>query len=323
MKAIRAHRYGGPEVLSLDELSLPSPGPGQALVAVEYAGVNYIDVYHRTGLYPLSLPVGLGLEGAGVALAVGPDVALTPGARVAWNGVTGSYATHVLAPADRLVPVPPALSSAQAAAAMLQGMTAHYLTRSTFPLGPGHTCLVHAAAGGVGLLLCQLGRRAGARVIGTTSTDEKAAAARAAGAASVIRYDQTDFADEVQRLTGGAGVDVVYDSVGVNTFEGSLRCLVPRGMLVLFGQSSGSVPPVDIKLLAGRSLFLTRPVLGHYTATRSELRARAEDVLSWVAGGELHLTIDRELPLESAAEAHQLLESRRTSGKLLLSCSAG
>ncbi|HKE14568.1 MAG TPA: quinone oxidoreductase [Kofleriaceae bacterium] len=321
MKAIRAHRYGGPEVLTLDELSLPSPGPGQALVAVEHAGVNFIDVYHRTGLYPGQLPLAIGQEGAGVVEAVGPDVALTPGARVAWTGVQGSYATHLLAPADRLVPVPPALSSAQAAAAMLQGMTAHYLTRSTFALGPGHTCLVHAAAGGVGLLLCQLGRRIGARVIGTASTDEKAAAARAAGAATVIRYDQTDFAEEVLRLTGGAGLEVAYDSVGMSTFEGSLRSLAQRGMLVLFGQSSGPVPPIEIKQLAGRSLFLTRPTLGHYTATRSELRARADDVLSWVASGELHLTVDRELPLSRAAEAHQLLEGRRTSGKLLLSTS--
>jgi len=321
MKAIRAHRYGGPEVLAVDELPLPSPGPGQALVAVEYAGVNFIDVYHRTGLYPSQLPLGIGLEGAGVVESVGPDVALSPGARVAWTSVPGSYATHIVAPADRLVPVPPALEPAQAAAAMLQGMTAHYLTRSTFVLGPGHTCLVHAAAGGVGLLMCQLGRRAGARVIGTVSTEEKAAAARAAGAAAIIRYDQTDFADEVLRLTGGAGVEVVYDSVGVDTYERSLRCLAPRGMLVLFGQSSGSVPPIDVKALAARSLFLTRPVLAHYTATASELRARADDVLSWVASGELRLTIDRELPLDRAAEAHQLLEGRRTSGKLLLSTS--
>jgi NADPH:quinone reductase len=319
MKAIRAHRYGDPDVLTLDELSLPSPGPGQALVAVEYAGVNFIDVYHRTGLYPGQLPVAIGQEGAGVVEAVGPDVALTPGARVAWTGVQGSYATHIVAPADRLVPIPPALSSAQAAAAMLQGMTAHYLTRSSFTLEPGHTCLVHAAAGGVGLLLCQLGRRVGARVIGTASTDEKAAAARAAGAAAVIRYDQTDFADEVLRLTGGAGVEVAYDSVGMTTFEGSLRALAPRGMMVLFGQSSGLVPPFDIKMLAGRSLFLTRPTLVHYTATRSELRARADDVLSWVASGELRLTIDRELPLSRAAEAHELLQGRKTSGKLLLS----
>ncbi|HYU15499.1 MAG TPA: quinone oxidoreductase, partial [Candidatus Acidoferrum sp.] len=254
----------------------------------------------------------------GVIEAVGPDVALVPGARVAWTGIQGSYATHLLAPADRLVPVPPALSSAQAAATMLQGMTAHYLTRTTYPVGPGHTCLVHAAAGGVGLLLCQLGRRAGARVIGTASTDQKVAAARAAGADTVIRYDKVDFAGEVARLTGGAGLEVAYDSVGVSTYEGSLRCLAVRGMLVLFGQSSGPVPPLDLKLLAARSMFLTRPTLGHYTASRSELRARADEVLSWVGSGELRLTIDRELPLDRAVEAHQLLESRVTSGKLLL-----
>jgi len=302
----------------LEELPTPAPGPGQALIAVEYAGVNFIDVYHRTGLYPMPTPMPLGLEGAGVVQAVGSGVALGPGARVAWTSIPGSYATHVVAPADRLVAIPPGLSSAQACAAMLQGLTAHYLTQSTYPLSPGGTCLVHAAAGGVGLLLCQLGRRAGVRVIGTTSSDEKAAAARAAGADAVIRYDQIDFAAETLRLTDGAGVDVVYDSVGVTTFEGSLRCLAPRGMLVLFGQSSGPVPPVDLKLLAARSLFLTRPTLVHYTATPSELRTRADDLLSWVTRGELHLTIDRELPLESAAEAHRLLESRATSGKLLL-----
>jgi NADPH2:quinone reductase len=318
MKAIRAQRPGGPETMLLEELPTPAPGPGMALVAVERAGVNFIDVYHRTGLYPMPVPIPLGLEGAGTVEAVGPGVALAPGARVAWSGIPGSYATHVLAPADRLVPVPADLGPAQACAAMLQGMTAHYLTVSTFPLGPGKTCLVHAAAGGVGLLLCQLGRRAGARVIGTTSTDEKAAAARAAGADEVIRYDRTDFAGETLKLTGGAGVDVVYDSVGVTTFEGSLRCLAPRGMLALFGQSSGSVPPFDPKLLAAKSLFMTRPSLMHYTATAAELRQRADDVLSWVTGGELVLAIDRELPLADAAEAHRLLESRATSGKLLL-----
>ena len=318
MKAIRAHRHGGPDVLELDEIPTPSPGPGQALVAVEYAGVNFIDCYHRTGLYPMPLPLTAGLEGSGVVEAVGPDAAIAPGARVAWSGVPGSYASHLLAPVDRLVPVPAGVSPAQAAAAMLQGMTAHYLTRSAFPLGPGQTCVVHAAAGGTGMLLCQLGRRASTRVIGTTSTEKKAAAARAAGADAVIRYDQTDFAEEVLRLTGGAGVDVVYDSVGVSTFEGSLRCLATRGMLVMFGQSSGPVPSLDLKKLAARSLFLTRPTLVHYTATQAELRSRAGDVLSWVASGELRLTIDRELPLASAAEAHRLLESRQTSGKLLL-----
>jgi NADPH:quinone reductase len=318
MKAIRAPRPGGPDVLVLEELPTPTPGPGQALVAVEYAGVNYIDVYHRTGLYPMPLPIPIGLEGAGVVEAVGPDVALSPGARVAWTGIPGSYASHVAAPADRLVEIPKAVSTAQAAAAMLQGMTAHYLTHTTFPLGPGRTCLVHAAAGGAGLLLCQLGRRLGARVIGTASTDAKVAAARVAGADAVIRYDQVDFADEVLRMTGGAGVDVAYDSVGVKTYEGSLRCLATRGMLVLFGQSSGPVPPLDLKLIAARSLFLTRPTLVHYTAQSAELRARADDVLGWVASGELRIAIDRELPLGRAAEAHTLLESRATSGKLLL-----
>ena len=251
------------------------------------------------------------------------DPAGKGGAGVQLGGEPGSYSRK--APAkqskagvtvQRIMPAD--LGPAQACAAMLQGMTAHYLTVSTFPLGPGKPCLVHAAAGGVGLLLCQLGRRAGARVIGTTSTDEKAAAARAAGADEVIRYDRTDFAAETMKLTGGVGVDVVYDSVGVTTFEGSLRCLAPRGMLALFGQSSGSVPPFDPKLLAAKSLFMTRPSLVHYTATAAELRQRADEVLSWVTAGELALKIDREVPLADAAEAHRLLESRATSGKLLL-----
>ena len=319
MKAIRAHRPGGPESLQLDELPTPTPGAGEALVRVEAAGVNYIDVYHRSGLYPVPAPIALGCEGAGVVEAIGAGVHdVAPGARVAWTEVPGSYATHVVARADKLVPVPDELDAAHAAAAMLQGMTAHYLTRSTVRLGVGDTCLVHAAAGGVGLLLCQLGRRAGARVLGTVSTDEKAAAARAAGADEVIRYDRTDFAEEVLRFTGGAGARVVYDGVGASTFDGSLRCLAVRGMLALFGQASGPVPPLDLSRLAARSLFITRPVLFHYVAERGELLERAGEVLGMVARGELRLTIDRELPLAEAAEAHRLLEGRATSGKLLL-----
>lgn len=318
MKAIRAHRHGGPDVLELDELPTPSPATGQALVAVEVAGVNFIDTYHRSGLYKTALPVAIGLEGAGTVEAVGPGVALAIGTRVAWTGVPGSYASHVIAPADRLVAIPDRLESTQAAALMLQGMTAQYLTRTTYPLAGGDTCLVHAAAGGVGLLLCQMGRLAGARVIGTVSNEKKADAARAAGASEIIRYDQTDFAAEVQRLTGGAGLPVVYDGVGATTWQGSLACLAVRGMLVLFGQSSGAVPPIDPFLLSARSLFLTRPALHHYTRDRAELMARASEVLGHGAEGALAVAIDRELPLEQAAEAHRLLEGRQTSGKLLL-----
>jgi len=319
MKAIRIHRHGGPDALQLDELDTPAPGPGQALVKVEAAGVNFIDVYHRSGLYPQPLPAGIGREGAGVVEAVGPDVTeLAPGVRVAWAEVAGSYATHVIAPVDKLVPVPGGVDAARAAAVMLQGMTAHYLTRSTFPLGAGDTCLVHAAAGGVGLLLCQLGRLAGARVIGTASTEAKAEAARAAGADEVIRYDQADFAEEVLRVTGGAGARVIYDGVGASTWEGDLRCLGMRGMLVLFGQSSGPVPPIDPLRLASRSLFLTRPTLFHYVAQRPELLARAGEILGLVAGGRLRVAVDRELPLAEAQKAHELLEARKTSGKLLL-----
>jgi NADPH2:quinone reductase len=319
VKSIRIHRTGGPEVLELDDLLIPAPEAGQARVAVEAAGVNFIDVYHRTGLYPLALPAGIGREGAGVVEAVGSGVReLAPGDRVAWAGVEGSYASHVIAPVDRLVPVPDAVPTRLAAAAMLQGMTAHYLTRAIRPLSAGDTCLVHAAAGGVGLLLCQLGRLAGARVLGTASTEAKADAARAAGAEEVIRYDQTDFASEVLRRTGDAGVDVVYDGVGRTTFDGSLRCLGMRGMMVLFGQASGPVAPIDPAALAARSLFLTRPSLFHYIAERGELLARARDIFALIERGDLQLAIDRELPLAEAGEAHRLLERRATSGKLLL-----
>ena len=318
MKVIRAHHHGGPEVLQLDELPTPEPAAGEALVRVEAAGVNYIDTYHRSGLYPRPLPQALGLEGAGTVEAAGPGVSLERGTRVAWTGVPGSYATHVIAPADKLVMVPPDLPTAKAAAAMLQGMTAHYLTQTVFPLGRSHTCLVHAAAGGVGLLVCQMAARAGARVLGTASTDAKVVAAQAAGATDMIRYDEVDFAGEVKRLTSGSGVDVVYDGVGRTTFDGSLESLRVRGMMVLFGQASGPVPPVDLLVLSPRALFLTRPSLHHYTRTRAELEMRAQDVLAWIASGDLRLTIDRELPLEQAGRAHELLESRQTSGKLLL-----
>jgi NADPH2:quinone reductase len=320
MHAIRIHVTGGPEVLRYEELAQPRPGAGQVLVRVVAAGVNYIDTYHRSGLYPLALPATLGQEGAGTVEALGPEVtSLKLGDRVAWTGVPGSYAEYVVAPADRLVAVPPALTLEQAAAAMLQGMTAHYLACTTYPLQAGQSCLVHAAAGGVGLLLVQIAKLRGARVIGTVSTSAKAELAREAGADHVIRYTEADVETEVKQLTDGAGVQVVYDSVGRATFEKSLNCLARRGMLVLFGQSSGPVAPFDPQILNQKgSLFLTRPSLAHYIATRQELLARAGDILGWIAGGRLRLRIHATYPLARAADAHRDLESRATSGKLLL-----
>jgi NADPH2:quinone reductase len=318
--AIRIHTTGGPEVLRYEELPQPHPAAGQVLVRVAASGVNYIDIYHRSGLYPLPLPATLGQEGAGTVEAVGPGVVgIQPGDRVAWSGIPGSYADYILAPAERLVGVPAHLGLEQAAAAMLQGMTAHYLACTTYPLAAGETCLVHAAAGGVGLLLVQIAKLRGARVIGTVSTAAKADLARQAGADYVIRYTEQDFEAEVRRITHGAGVQVVYDSVGRVTFEKSLNCLARRGMLVLFGQSSGPVPPFDPQILNQKgSLFLTRPSLAHYTATREELLSRAGEVLGWIAAGRLALRIHRTYPLARAAEAHRDLESRATSGKLLL-----
>ncbi len=320
-RVIRVHAYGGPEAMQFDTVELPPPGRGEVRVRVEAAGVNFIDVYQRKGLYPAkAMPRPLGLEGAGVVEALGPEVAgFSPGQRVAWADVVGSYATHVNARAAVLVPIPDGIEAREAAAAMLQGMTAHYLARSTFPLGAGHTCVVHAAAGGVGLLLCQLAREAGARVIGLVSTAEKETLARAAGADEVIRVDRLDFEPEVRRLTGGRGVDVVYDSVGRDTFDRSLSCLRPRGLLVLFGASSGPVPPLDLQVLNAKgSLYLTRPSLGAYVATRDELLARAGEVLGAIASGRLALRIDSTLPLAEAAEAHRRLEGRKTAGKVLL-----
>lgn len=320
MHAIRIHAPGGPDVLRYEETPQPALGPGQATVRVEAAGVNYIDTYHRSGLYRLPLPVTLGQEGAGTVVAVAPGVtAVHPGDRVAWTGVQGSYADYLVAPADRLVHVPEGLSLEQAAATMLQGMTAHYLACTTFPLKPGDTCLVHAAAGGVGLLLTQIAKLRGARVIGTVSTDEKAGLAREAGADHVVLYTTQDFEAEVKRLTQAQGVQAVYDSVGRTTFEKSLNCLARRGMLVLFGQSSGPVSPLDPQVLNQKgSLFLTRPSLGHYIATRDELLARATELFGWVAGGKLKLRIHARYPLARAADAHRDLEGRRTTGKLLL-----
>ena len=319
MRAIRVSATGGPEVLELVELPRPEPGPGELLVRVEHAGVNFVDVYHRRGWYAKPLPFVPGEEGAGTVIAAGAGALPGPGARVAWAQAAGGYATHALIPAERAVPVPDGVDTRDAAALMLQGMTAHYLARSTFPLAAGHVCVVHAAAGGVGLLLVQLARAAGARVIGVTSTEAKADAARAAGCERVVRA--ADVVAAVKELTGGRGADVVYDSVGADTFMQSLDALAPRGLLALYGQSSGPVPPIDLQLLSQKgSLFATRPTLRHYVLARAELLARAADVLGMYAHGALALTIDRELPLAQAADAHRLLESRATSGKLLLDC---
>jgi NADPH2:quinone reductase len=321
VKAIRVHAPDGPDALRLDDLPRPEPGAAQVLIAVEAAGVNYIDVYQRTGQYKTALPFVPGQEAAGTVAALGPGVnGLRIGDRVAcYHAGLGAYAEHAVAPADRVVPLPVGVSTAQGAALMLQGMTAHYLACTTYPLHPGDTCLVHAAAGGVGHLLCQIAKRRGARVIGTVSTAAKAALARESGADEVISYVEQDFEAEVRRLTGGAGVQVVYDSVGRTTFDAGLRCLARRGMMVLFGQSSGPVSPLDPQLLNQRgSLFLTRPTLGHYVATRAELEARAGELLRWVQDETLVLHIDREWPLSQAADAHRALESRTTAGKLLL-----
>jgi NADPH:quinone reductase len=320
MKAIRVHQYGGPEVMQLEELPTPEPGPGQALVNVEACGVNFIDIYKRSGLYKGQLPISLGEEGAGTVEAVGPDVRdVKVGDRVAWTSVMGSYATHNVIPADRLVPLPEGLKPEDGAAAMLQGMTAHYLSHSTYPLKDGDSCLIHAAAGGVGLLLTQMAKLRGARVFGTVSTEDKAQLARDAGADEVILYTRQDFQAEVRRLTDGKGVNVVYESVGKDTFDKSLDCLAPRGYLVLFGQSSGPVAPLDPQVLNAKgSLFLTRPTLGNYTATREELLWRADDVLGWIADGKLKLRVDRTYPLAEAAQAHEALAGRQTTGALLL-----
>ena len=320
MKAVRVHQYGGPEVLRYEEIPVPEPGAGEARVKIEAIGLNYIDIYQRTGLYPLKVPFTLGMEGAGIVDAVGPNVTeVKKGDRVAYSMHLGSYAEYAVVPAWKLVPLPRRIDSRSAAAVMLQGMTAHYLTRSTYPLKKGETALVHAAAGGVGLLLIQVAKRSGAKVFGTVSTEEKAKLAREAGADEVILYTQTDFLTEVKRLTNGAGVHVVYDSVGKDTFEKSLDCLRPRGYLVLFGNSSGPVPPFDLGKLAGKgSLFVTRPTLLHYSGNREELLQRCNDLFGWIESGKLKLRIDKTFPLSEAAEAHRQLEGRKTTGKVLL-----
>ena len=320
MKAIRVHTPGGPEALRYEEIERAAPGPSQVLVKIEAAGVNFIDIYQRTGHYKVPLPVTLGQEAAGTVSAVGPGVAEPKvGERVAYASLLGAYAEYAVVPADRVVVLPDGVSTKQGAAVMLQGMTAHYLATSTYALKPGDACLAHAAAGGVGLLLCQIAKLRGARVLGTVSTREKAALARGAGADEVILYTGQDFETEVRRLTNGAGLQVIYDSVGKTTFEKGLNCLAPRGMMVLYGQSSGPVGPFDPQVLSQKgSLFLTRPTLAHYTATRAELLGRAGEVLGWIKSGKLTVRIERELPLAQAAEAHRLLEGRKTTGKVLL-----
>ena len=320
MKAVRVHKYGGPEVLTLEEIPVPEPKAGEARVKIEAIGVNYIDIYQRTGLYPLQTPFTLGTEGAGIVDAVGPNVTeVKKGERVGYASIPGSYAEYAIVPAARLVPIPPNIDARTAAALMLQGMTAHYLTHSTYPLKKGETALLHAAAGGVGLLLIQIAKQLGATVIGTVSTEAKAKLAKEMGADHLILYTQSDFLAEVKKLTDGRGVNVVYDSVGQTTFDKSLDCLRPRGYLVLFGQSSGPVPPFDPgKLAAKGSLFLTRPSLPHYTLERSELLQRANDIFNWTAAGKLKVRIDKTFQMAEAAEAHRQLEGRKTTGKVLL-----
>ncbi len=320
MKAIQIQETGGPEVLKLVELPIPTPGPGQVLIRVESVGLNFIEIYFRKGQYKAAFPLVPGSEAAGTVEELGPGVqGFTAGDLVASTAVMGSYAEYALVPAAQLVKVPEGLCPEKAAAALLQGMTAHYLAYSTYPLKAGETALVHAGAGGVGLLLTQMARQIGARVITTVSTQDKAELSREAGADEVILYTEQDFEEEVKRITGGKGVDVVYDSVGKTTFEKSLNCLRPRGMLALFGGSSGAVPPFDpIQLSTRGSLFLTRPTLWHYIATRAELELRAGEVLNWAAKGELKLRTEHIYSLDEAGQAQSDMESRKTTGKVLL-----
>jgi len=320
MKAIRIHSPGGPEVLTYEDIPMPEPKAGEARVKIDAIGVNFIDVYHRTGLYPMKTPFTLGVEGAGIVDAVGDGVTeVKRGDRVAYAMIPGSYAEYAIVPAAKLVPVPESVDTKTAAATMLQGMTAHYLTLSAYNLKKGDTALVHAAAGGVGLLLVQAAKMVGARVIGTVSTETKAELARQAGADEIILYTQSDFLAEVKTLTEGRGVNVVYDSVGATTFDKSLDCLRPRGYLVLFGQSSGPVAPFDPGKLAGKgSLFLTRPSLAHYTLDRAELLELSGDLFSWIQSGKLKPRIEKVIPMKDAAEAQRQLEGRKTTGKIVL-----
>jgi NADPH2:quinone reductase len=320
MKAIQVPKTGGVEVLTYMDLPTPKPKPNEVLVKIAAAGVNFIDVYFREGRYPITPPFIIGQEGSGVVSEVGPDVKdFKPGDRVAYTGITGAYAEYEAIPADRLVRVPAGITDQQAASAMLQGMTAHYLTHSTYPLKKGDIALVHAAAGGVGLLLVQMAKNLGARVIGTVSSEEKAKLARDAGADEVIFYTKQDFAVETKRLTDGKGVHVIYDGVGKTTFDQDLDCLRPRGYVALFGASSGAPPPFDLgKLAAKGSLFVTRPTLVHHIASHEELQQRASDVLGMIGSGKLKLRIEHLYPLKDAQQAHRELEGRKTTGKLLL-----
>ena len=320
MKAIRIHAPGGPEVMKLEDAPQSTPKAGEALVKVDAAGLNYIDVYFRSGQYKAEYPLVLGLEAGGTVTAVGPNVSeVKVGDKVAYTGVPGAYAEYAVVPAARLVVLPAGVSTKQGAAAMLQGMTAHYLACSTYPVKSGDTCLVHAAAGGVGLLLCQIAKMRGARVIGTVSTEEKAKLAREAGADETINYTTQDFEAEVKRLTGGKGLQVVYDAVGKTTWDKSVSSLAPRGMIALYGQSSGPIGQIDPQILNAKgSLFLTRPSLNHHIASREELLSRAGDVLGWIRDGKLRMRMEFEFPLKDAAEAHRALEGRKTTGKVLL-----
>ena len=320
MKAVRIHTTGGPEVLRYDDVPEPTPKAGEAVVKIEAAGLNYLDVYFRSGQNKAELPLTIGVEAGGTVAGVGSGVTeLKIGDRVAYTGVPGAYAQYAAVPAARLVVLPQGVSPKQGAAAMLQGMTAHYLACSTYPLKPGDTCLVHAAAGGVGLLLCQIAKMRGARVIGTVSTEEKAKLAREAGATDVILYTSQDFEAEVKRLTDGRGVNVVYDSVAKTTFDKGFNCLRPRGLMALYGQSSGPIGAFDPKILNAKgSLFLTRPSLNHHIATREELVQRAGEVLGWIRDGKLKVRMETQFPLKDAAEAHRALEARKTTGKVLL-----
>jgi NADPH2:quinone reductase len=316
MKAIRVNTPGGPEVLRYEDVAEPQPKAGEATVKVDAAGINYIDVYQRSGQYKLNLPLTLGLEAGGTVSAVGPNVTEV---KVAYTGVAGAYAQYAVVPASRLVGLPAGITTRQGAAAMLQGLTAHYLACSTYPLKSGDTCLVHAAAGGVGLLLCQIAKMRGARVIGTVSTEEKAKLAREAGASEVILYTRQDFEAEVKRLTDGKGLQVVYDSVGQTTFDKGFNCLAPRGMMALYGQSSGPIGPFDPQTLNAKgSLFLTRPSLNHHIITRAELLQRSEELLGWIRDGKIKLRTEFEFPLKDASAAHRALEGRKTTGKVLL-----
>jgi NADPH2:quinone reductase len=323
MRAVRFHKTGGADVLQIDEIPVPEPKAGEALVRVEAAGVNFIDVYKREGLYKVPLPATLGEEAAGTIEVIGPGPRdMQVGDRVAWASIIGAYADYAIVPLAKLVPLPDNITARIGAAVMLQGMTAHYLAITIYPLKPGDTCLIHAAAGGVGLLLVQIAKRMGAHVIATVGSDEKAKLARDAGADDVIVYTRDDFVAETKRITSGKGVQVVYDSVGKTTFLPGLDCLAPRGMMVLFGQSSGPVDPIDPQILNQKgSLFLTRPTLHHYTAEREELLSRASDLFSWIAGGMLNVRIGAEYPLQDLAAAYDALEGRRTTGKILITVS--